>query len=70
MVRGGWGIGLGDPVVAPRRVIALPTDAEQRQHLLDILDLGPSPRAVLNGLGSFSAPFQARRPMPWRARLG
>ncbi len=36
MVRGGWGIGLGDPVVAPRRVIALPTDAEQRQRLLDI----------------------------------
>src|SRR5258708_31770944 len=36
VVRGGWGIGLGDPVVAPRRVIALPTDAEQRQRLLDI----------------------------------
>ena len=30
------GIGLGDPVVAPRRVIALPTDAEQRQRLLEI----------------------------------
>src|SRR5438270_4598630 len=29
-------IGLGDPVVAPRRVIALPTDAEQRQRLLEI----------------------------------
>jgi transposase len=27
---------LGDPVVAPRRVIALPTDAEQRQRLLEI----------------------------------
>src|SRR5215469_8689115 len=26
----------GDPVVAPRRVIALPTDAEQRQRLLEI----------------------------------
>ena len=36
MVRGGWGIGLGDPVVAPRRVIALPTDAAQRQRLLEI----------------------------------
>jgi hypothetical protein len=23
VVRGGWGIGLGDPMVAPRRVIAL-----------------------------------------------
>src|SRR4051794_471663 len=31
-----WGIGLGHPVVAPRRVIALPTDAEQRQRLLEI----------------------------------
>src|SRR2546427_5171798 len=31
-----WGIGLGDPVVAPRRMIALPTDAEQRQRLLEI----------------------------------
>ena len=30
------GIGLGDPVVAPRRVIALPTDAEQRQRLQEI----------------------------------
>ena len=30
------GIGLGDPMVAPRRVIALPTDAEQRQRLLEI----------------------------------
>jgi hypothetical protein len=30
------GIGLGDPVVASRRVIALPTDAEQRQRLLEI----------------------------------
>src|SRR5271156_377163 len=29
------GIGLGDPMVAPRRVIALPTDAEQRRRLLD-----------------------------------
>ena len=29
------GIGLGDPVVAPRRVIALPTDAGQRQRLLE-----------------------------------
>src|SRR6202521_1770133 len=36
VVRGGWGIGLGDPLVAPRRVIALPTDAEQRQCLLEI----------------------------------
>jgi transposase len=36
LVRGGWGIGLGDPVVAPRRVIALPADAEQRQRLLEI----------------------------------
>jgi hypothetical protein len=31
-----WGIGLGDPVVAPRRVILLPVDAEQRQRLLEI----------------------------------
>src|SRR6516165_5550086 len=31
-----WGIGLGDPMVAPRRVIALPIDAEQRQRLLEI----------------------------------
>src|SRR5271163_176760 len=30
------GIGLGDPMVAPRRVIALPTDAEQRRRLLEI----------------------------------
>src|SRR6266436_5291187 len=36
VVRGGWGIGLGDPMVAQRRVIALPTDAEQRQCLLEI----------------------------------
>src|ERR1700732_3906121 len=34
--RRGEGIGLGDPVVAPRRVIALPTDAEQRQRLQEI----------------------------------
>ena len=30
------GLDWGDPVVAPRRVIALPTDAEQRQRLLEI----------------------------------
>src|SRR5947209_904257 len=36
VVRGGRRIGLGDPVVAARRVIALPTDAEQRQRLLEI----------------------------------
>jgi hypothetical protein len=30
------GIGWGDPMVAPRRVIALPTDAGQRQRLLEI----------------------------------
>ena len=36
VVRGRRGIGLGGPVVAPRRVIALPTDAEQRQRLLAI----------------------------------
>src|SRR5215469_2915925 len=35
-VRGGVGIGLGDPMVAPRRVIALPRDAEQRQRLVEI----------------------------------
>src|ERR1700726_3363625 len=34
--RGGLGIGLGDPMVAPRRVIALPTDADQRQRLVEI----------------------------------
>ena len=27
---------MGDPMVAPRRVIALPSDEEQRQHLLEI----------------------------------
>ena len=36
VVGGGRGIGWGDPVVAPRRVIALPTNAEQRQRLLEI----------------------------------
>src|SRR5207248_6008432 len=36
VVRGGRRIGLGDPVVAARRVIALPTDAEQRERLLAI----------------------------------
>src|SRR5262245_21505703 len=36
VVRGLRRIGLGDPMVAPRRVIALPTDAEQRQRLLEI----------------------------------
>src|SRR5262249_36965496 len=33
---GGWGIGLGDPVAARRRVIALPSDAEQRHGWLEI----------------------------------
>src|SRR6476646_10652917 len=36
MVEHGGRIGLGDPMVAPRRVIALPTDAGQRQRLLEI----------------------------------
>src|SRR5205814_8645045 len=36
VVRGGRLIRLVDPVVAARRVIALPTDAEQRQRLLAI----------------------------------
>src|SRR4030095_766326 len=36
VVREGEKIGLGDPVVASRRVIALPTDARQRQRLLEI----------------------------------
>ena len=36
VVRGKWGIGLGDPMVAPRRVIPLPIDAEQRQRLREI----------------------------------
>jgi hypothetical protein len=36
VVREGGGIGLGDPVVAPRRMIALPADEEQRQRLLQI----------------------------------
>src|SRR5215472_9917439 len=36
VVREGEGIGLGDPVVAPRRVITLRTDEEQRQRLLEI----------------------------------
>ena len=36
MVREGEGIGLEDPVVTPRRVIALPADARQPQRLLEI----------------------------------
>src|SRR5215813_4970389 len=36
VVREGEGIGLGDPVAAPRRVIELPTDARQRQRLVEI----------------------------------
>ena len=36
VIRSGWGIGLGDPVAAPRPVIALPANAEQRQGLLEI----------------------------------
>jgi hypothetical protein len=32
-----------DPVVAPRRVIVLPVDAEQRQRLLEIPGLGTEP---------------------------
>src|SRR6476659_1948781 len=36
MVEHGGRIGLGDPMVAPPRVIALPTDAGQRQRLLEI----------------------------------
>jgi len=36
VVGGGRGIGLGDLLAAARRVIALPTDAEQRQRLLEI----------------------------------
>jgi transposase len=36
VVRRERGIGLGDPVVAPRRVIALPTAQEQRRRLLEI----------------------------------
>jgi hypothetical protein len=36
IVEHGGRIGLGDPMVAPRRVIALPTDAGQRQRLLEI----------------------------------
>jgi hypothetical protein len=36
VVGGGRGVGLGDLVAAARRVIALPTDAEQRQRLLEI----------------------------------
>src|ERR1700740_907569 len=45
VVRRGWGIGLGDPVVAPRRVIALRTDAEQRQRLLDVSRARTKPRS-------------------------
>ena len=30
------GIGLGESMVAPRRVIALPTDAGQQQRLLEV----------------------------------
>src|SRR5690348_8617611 len=44
VVREGEGIGLGDPVVAPRRVIALPTDARQRQRLLEISRSRTEPR--------------------------
>src|ERR1700756_5767151 len=36
VVREGEGIGLGDPVVAARRGIALPTDRRKRQRLLEI----------------------------------
>jgi hypothetical protein len=36
VVREGRGLDLGDPMVAPRRVIALLTDAGQRQRLLKI----------------------------------
>src|SRR6516225_7935246 len=35
VVRGVWGDWMGGSVVAPRRVIALPTDAGQRQRLLE-----------------------------------
>src|SRR6201981_536301 len=43
VVRGGWGIGLGDPVVAPRRGIALPTGAERRHCLLEFSRPRPDP---------------------------
>ena len=36
VVRGRTVIGLGDPMVTPRRLIALPADEEQRQRLLEI----------------------------------
>jgi hypothetical protein len=36
---------MGDPVVAPRRVIALPIDAEQRQVLLEISRSRTEPQA-------------------------
>src|ERR1700758_2369689 len=36
VVRREWGIGLGESVVAPRRVLALPTDEAQRHRLGEI----------------------------------
>ena len=39
VVRGARGIGIGAPMVAPRRLIALPTDADQRQRLLEIFSV-------------------------------
>src|ERR1700746_2516947 len=67
VVRRGWGIGLGDPVVAPRRVIALRTDAEQRQRLLEISRSRTEPtsrveraRIILSYLEELSAYAVAR----------
>src|ERR1700751_1668762 len=66
-VRRGWGIGLGDPVVAPRRVIALRTDAEQGQRLREISRSRPEPtsrveraRIILSYLEELSAYAVAR----------
>src|SRR6201989_2422389 len=67
MVEHGGRIGLGDPMVAPRRVIALPTDAEQRQRLLEISRSRTEPtsrveraRIILSYLEELSAYAVAR----------
>src|SRR5438045_1352014 len=68
VVRGGRRIGLGDPVGAPRRVIALPTDAEQRQRLLAISRSRTDPTGRIERARIILAYLEDRRPMPWRAR--
>ena len=61
---------MGDPVVAPRRVIALPIDAEQRQVLLEISRSRTEPASRVERSRIILAFLEDRRPMQWRARLG